>query len=174
MSSYISPTCPNCHSIKADMPVSSRLTANTFNSTNKIHYTDVNVNKHSTSICSDTPNCVNNDPPHLYSCATYLKCRDSEPDFNVYTYAQTNKSVNNINSSLLACNNINTFPVSSSNIINCEPHHNLHHVEKITNFTFNKVNTMTEVNTAVNDVTDYSDVNRHHTKLNIFSLNVCG
>ena len=172
MSSDHCPTCLNCHTIKADMPVSSQLTADTFKSNNKIHYTDVNVNKHSTSICSDTPNCVKNDPPHLHSCVTYLKCRDSDPDFNVY--AQTNKSVNNVNSSLLVCNNSNIFTVSTSNIVNCEHHHNFHHAEQITNVTFNNVNTMMEVNTAVNDVTDYSDVNRHHTKLSILSLNVCG
>ena len=121
-------TTMSSDTIKADMPVSSQLTANTFNSNNKIHHTDMNVSKHSTSICSDTPNCVNNVPPHLHSSANYLKCRDSDTDFNVYTYAQTNKSVNNVNSSLLVCNNSNIFPVSSSNIVNCEPHHNFHHV----------------------------------------------
>ena len=172
MSSDHCPTCLNCHTIKADMPVSSQLTADTFKSNNKIHYTDVNVNKHNTSICSDTPNCVKNDPPHIHSCVTYLKCRESDADFNVY--AQTNQSVNNVNSSLLVCNNSNIFTVSSSNIVNCEHHHNFHHAEQISNVTFNKVNSMMEVNTAVNDVTDYSDVNRHHAKLNILSLNVCG
>ena len=90
------------------------------------------------------------------------------------THCDNHPIVSNVNSSLLVCNNSNIFPVSSSNIVNCEHHHNFHHAEDISNVTFNNVNTMMEVNTAVNDVTDYSDVNRHHTKLNILSLNVCG
>ena len=90
------------------------------------------------------------------------------------THGDNHPIVSNVNSSLLVCNNSNIFPVSSLNIVNCEHHHNFHHAEQISNVTYNNVNTMMEVNTAVNDVTHYSDVNRHHTKLNIHSLNVCG
>ena len=73
------------------------------------------------------------------------------------THGDNHPIVSNVNSSLLVCNNSNIFPVSSSNIVNCEHHHNFHHAEQISNVTFNNVNSMMEVNTAVNDVTDYSD-----------------